>query len=329
MDEDKLLGRDYITSQDWSNEEIEYVLRFAEELKRKFINGEPHRYLQDKTLFMIFFDPSTRTRNSFEAGMTQLGGHAHDLTMEKIWISHGESIKDTANVLSRYGHGIAIRCCKFGEGHRYIREMAKYANVPVFNMQCDLYHPCQALADLMTLKEKLRKLEGKKIAVTWAFSPRYDKPLSVAHSLIMLLPRFGMDVVIAHPPEYKLREEIIKTAMENANKSGAKLEIHNNMKDAFESADVVYPKSWGCMMTTTERNIMKKIAEKYKEWKCTLELMDIANKDAIYMHCLPADRGYEVEDDVIDSQKSVVYEQAENKLHVQKSLMALTMGRRK
>ena len=166
----------------------------------------------------MFFDKSTRTRNSFEAGITQLGGHAHFLTADVMQVSHGESPKDTGIILSSYGHAIAIRHDLVpGEGNAYMREVAKWADAPVINMQCDVDHPCQTLADLMTIRElRGRNLRGLKIAVSWAYAPSYAKPLSVPQGLIMLMPRFGMDVVLAHPPEYRLMPETMQAACDNA-----------------------------------------------------------------------------------------------------------------
>src|SRR5262245_37537858 len=217
-----LRGRDYISTQDFTLAEIELLLDTSEALKKQFKARVPHRHLADKTLFMMFFDKSTRTRNSFEAGMTQLGGHAHFLTADVMQVSHGESPKDTGIILSSYGHGIAIRHDLVpGEGNAYMREVARWAGVPVINMQCDVDHPCQTLADLMTIRElRGRELRGVKIAVSWAYAPSYAKPLSVPQGLIMLMPRFGMDVVLAHPPEYGLMPETMQAACDNARSGG-------------------------------------------------------------------------------------------------------------
>src|ERR1022692_4330359 len=185
-------GRDYITTEEWMNPELDTLIDVAGDLKRKFKGRIPHRYLADQTIFLMFFDKSTRTRNSFEAGMTQLGGHAHFLTADVMQVSHGESAKDTGIILSSYGHGIAIRHDLIpGEGNAYMREVAKWAGAPVINMQCDVDHPCQTLADLQTIRElRGRDLRGLKIAVSWAYAPSYAKPLSVPQGLIMLMPRF-------------------------------------------------------------------------------------------------------------------------------------------
>jgi len=324
-----LRGRHYLTDMDFTCEELEMVFDLASELKRQFALNVPHRLLQDKTLFMIFFDKSTRTRNSFEAGMTQLGGHAHDLTPDKLQISHGENAKDTANVLSRYGHGIAIRHCSYQEGHAYIREVAKHSKVPVINMQCDIYHPCQILADLMTIRERFGKnTRGLKLGVSWTSAPNYVRPLSVPQSLILMMPRFGIDVTLAYPPEFRLMPEIEQQARNNAHEAGARFEIVHDMEAAFRDADVVVPKSWGPLVHTQDKQEGLDLIARYPGWCCDGRMMALAKKHAIYMHPLPADRGREVTDEVIDGPQSVVYDEAENRLHVQKALLALVMGGR-
>ncbi len=322
-------GKDYITTQEWTNEQIEALLDVSADLRHKFKHRVPHRYLPDQTIFLMFFDKSTRTRNSFEAGITQLGGHAHFLTADVMQVSHGESPKDTGIILSRYGHGIAIRHDLIpGEGNVYMREVARWADVPVINMQCDVDHPCQTLADLMTMRDKLGKdLRGRKVAVSWAYAPSYAKPLSVPQGLIMLLPRFGIDVTLAHPPEYFLMPETMEAARENARRSGAKFEIVDNMDDAFRGADVVIPKSWGCLDTMgTNPQESLRIAKQYTHWICDERRIRLASPHALYMHPLPADRGNEVTDAVIDGPQSVVFDEAENRLHTCKAIMALTMA---
>ncbi len=322
-------GRDYITTQEWTNEQIEVLLDVSFDLRRKFKRRIPHRYLADQTMFLMFFDKSTRTRNSFEAGMTQLGGHAHFLTADVMQVSHGESPKDTGVILSRYGHGIAIRHDLIpGEGNRYMREVARWADVPVINMQCDVDHPCQTLADLMTMRDKLgRDLRGKKVAISWAYAPSYAKPLSVPQGLIMLLPRFGIDVMLAHPPEYYLMPETMQAARDNAQKHGARLEVVDSMEEAFREADVVIPKSWGCLDTMGAKpQESLEIAKRYRHWICDESKMKLTRPGCLYMHPLPADRGNEVTDAVIDGPHSVVYDEAENRLHTCKAIMALTMA---
>ncbi|HMN62409.1 MAG TPA: ornithine carbamoyltransferase, partial [Anaerolinea sp.] len=208
-----------------------------------------------------------------------------------------------------------------------INEVAKYARVPVLNMQCDVYHPFQCLADLMTIIEKKgRDLRRKKVVVSWAYAASYSKPISVPQSLILQMTRFGCDVVLAHPPEFKLMPEIMDMARENARKYNVGFDVTDNMDEAFKDADVVYPKSWGPMMTTTGKEEGKALIEKYRSWITDQRRMDLTKDDAIYMHCLPADRNLEVTDEVIDGPKSVVYDEAENRLHGQKAVMALTMA---
>jgi len=322
-------GKDYITTQEWTKEQIDILLEVSVDLQRRFKNRIPHRYLQDQTVFLMFFDKSTRTRNSFEAGMTQLGGHAHFLTADVMQISHGESPKDTGIILSRYGHGIAIRHDLIpGEGNAYMREVARWADAPVINMQCDVDHPCQTLADLMTMRDKRgRNLRGLKVAVSWAYAPSYAKPLSVPQGLIMLLPRFGIDVTLAHPPEYFLMPETMEAARENARRSGSKFEVAGNMDDAFHDADIVIPKSWGCLDTMgTRPEESLRIAKQYTNWICDEHRMGLTRHNSLYMHPLPADRGNEVTDAVIDGPHSVVYDEAENRLHTCKAIMALTMA---
>jgi len=321
-----LKGRDFITTQDWTVEELNQVFELAAELKAKRAAGEPTPLLDAKTLYMIFFDPSTRTRNSFETGMTQLGGHGIYLSPDKMQISHGENAKDTANVLSRYGEGIAIRHCAFREGNDYIREVAEHASIPVISMQCDIYHPCQILADMLTIRERFgNDPKGLKLGVAWTSAPNYVRPLSVPQSLILMMPRFGIDVTLACPPEFRLMPEIEAQAKANAEEGGARFEITDNFEDAFTDANVVVPKSWGPLMTTQDTAEGLALIEKYPTWRCGADHMALGADDLIYMHPLPADRGREVTDEVIDGPQSVVYDEAENRLHVQKALMALTM----
>jgi ornithine carbamoyltransferase len=323
-------GRDWITTEEWTGAELDVMLDVSAGLKRKFRGRVPHRYLPDQTIFLMFFDKSTRTRNSFEAGMTQLGGHAHFLTADAMQVSHGESAKDTGIILSSYGHAIAIRHDLIpGEGNAYMREVAKWAAAPVINMQCDVDHPCQTLADLMTIRElRGRNLGGLKVAVSWAYAPSYAKPLSVPQGLIMLLPRFGMDVVLAHPPEYGLMPETMRAAQENAVRGGGgRFRVVDDMDEAFRGADVVIPKSWGCLDTMgTQPAESLRIARQYTNWICDARRMSLAKPDVLYMHPLPADRGNEVTDEVIDGPRSVVYAEAENRLHTAKAIMALTMA---
>ncbi|MFN8399265.1 MAG: ornithine carbamoyltransferase [Anaerolineales bacterium] len=320
-------GRDFIGDLDFSREEVETVLDVAWDLKRKRALGESHALLRDKTLAMLFFFTSTRTRGSFEAGMAQLGGHAAFIDSETTQISHGDTAKEIGEIFGRYFDGIAIRQCDWNFGNQYINDVAKASRVPILNMQCDVYHPFQCLADLMTIQEKKgRDLKKKKVVVSWAYAASYSKPISVPQSLILQMTRFGCDVVLAHPPEFKLMPEIMQQAKDNAKKYGVGFDVTDNMDEAFKDADVVYPKSWGPMLTTTGKEEGKALIEKYKDWITDERRMKLTKDDSIYMHCLPADRGLEVTDGVIDGPHSVVYDEAENRLHAQKAVMALTMS---
>ncbi len=320
-------GRDWIVTQEWETGEIEQLLSLSADIKRRFKRGEPTLVLPNKTIFLLFFDNSTRTRNSFEAGATQLGAHAHFISSETSQVAHGESPKDTGVILSRYGHGIAIRHDKIpGEGNRYLRDVARHADVPVINMQCDVDHPCQTLADLMTIREKLgTDLRGKRIAVSWAYTQTYAKPLSVPQGLITLMTRFGMDVVLAHPPEFRLMDDQLALARRNAEHSGGSFQVVHEMDAAFRDADVVYPKSWGCIDLFAQPEESLALGKKYQDWICDEARMERAAPGSLYMHCLPADRGTEVTDAVIDGPHSVVYDEAENRLHTCKALMAALM----
>jgi ornithine carbamoyltransferase len=323
--ETKYKGRDFISTQNWKTEELDDLIKLAVELKKAKKSGEKTPILDAKTLYMIFFDSSTRTRNSFETGMTQLGGHAIFLSPDKMQISHGENARDTANVLSRYGEGIAIRHCAHGEGNQYLRDVAANSSVPVLNMQCDIYHPCQILADYLTIREHKGYDRKLKLGVAWTSAPNYVRPLSVPQSLILMMPRFGIDVTLAYPEEFRLMPEIEEQAAANAAAGNAKFEITNRFEDAFDDADIVIPKSWGPLMHTRDTEQGLKLIEKYPDWVCDAERMSLGQEDLIYMHPLPADRGREVTDEIIDGPQSVVYDEAENRLHVQKALMALTM----
>ncbi|HUN80806.1 MAG TPA: ornithine carbamoyltransferase, partial [Phycisphaerae bacterium] len=316
-----LKGRDYIETQDFTQEEINQLVGMARDLKAKFHRGEKTLLLPNQTVFLLFFDNSTRTRNAFEAGATQLGAHAHFLDSKVTQIAHGETARDTGMILGSMGHAIAIRHdLILDAGNKYMRDVARATEAPVINMQCDVDHPTQTLADLMTIREVFGDdLQGRKIAVSWAYSPSYAKPLSVPQGLITLMTRMGMDVTLAHPPEYRLMERCTRTARENAKAAGTKFEVVDNMDEAFRNADIVYPKSWGpydLMLNRRDAKSdadMKTIEEQmlsmnalYKSWICNAGRMKLARHSAIYMHCLPADRNAEVTDEVIDGPQSVV-----------------------
>jgi ornithine carbamoyltransferase len=329
MERRELTGKDFISTADWTVDELGAALEVSSELKEAFRKGEPHRLLTDKTLFMIFLDLSTRTRNAFEAGMTQLGGHAHFIDANTSQIAHGESPRDMGIILSSYGHGIAIRHDKVpGEGNAFMREVAEHAEAPVINLQCDEDHPTQQLADLMTIEEIFgtRDLSGIKVCVSWAYAPSYAKPMSVPQGLALLLPRFGAELVICRPPEFVLMKHVMERARDLAAAGGGSITEVDEMDAGFEGAQVVYPKSWGAEHLFGNEEEALALNSRYRDWICDARRMKLADPDAIYMHCLPADRGHEVTDEVIDGPQSVVFQEAENRLHTGKALMALTLG---
>ena len=353
MKTDSFRGRDFITLLEWSKEEVETVLDVALDLKRRYAIGEFHDHiLRTKTLFMIFYNQSLRTRNSFEAGMTQLGGHAHFLDPSKIYtpalpgkeVAYStERVSDVARVLSRMGDGIAIRCYGdpvgwvYGGANEMIRNFAYWADIPVLNMECDMYHPFQALADVLTVKEKFGAFKGVKFVMSWAYSPSVHKPRAVPQSAIIAASMMGCDTVLARPPEMALDLEVIAACEKYAEMNGASFEVTDDFRGAATGAHVLYPKAWaatpifGSPVGENDPQKTQQIFDSYKDWKATHEYMELADQEAIYMHCLPADRGWEVEDGVIDNTspnsgwRSVVFDEAENRLHVQKAVMSLLM----
>ncbi len=320
-----LRGRDMITTQEWTKDEIDTVIDVALDLKRRRALGEPHALLRDKVLAMLFFFSSTRTRASFEAGMAQLGGHAQFIESKSTQIAHGDTATEMGEILGRYNDGLAIRQVDWEVGNRYIRDVAAASRVPVHNMQCDQFHPFQVLADLLTIIEHKGDPRGLTIDVSWAYAKSYQKPLSVPQSLILLMTRYGMNVRLTHPPEFKLRPEMLDQAQANARAAGGSFEMLDDFDAGFRDADIVYPKSWGCMLTTPDQEESAKIGERYSSWIADEERLALARDDAMYLHCLPADRGIEVTDGVIDGPNSAVFDEAENRMHVQKAVLALTM----
>ncbi|MBC7264536.1 MAG: N-acetylornithine carbamoyltransferase [Chloroflexi bacterium] len=347
MKTDSFKGRDFLTLLDYSKEEVETILDVATDLKRRYATREPHDHiLRAKTLFMIFYNQSLRTRNSFEAGMTQLGGHAHFLDPEKIYAPalegderaySTERVSDVARVLARMGDAIAIRCYGdpvgwvYGKAHEIERNFAYWASIPVINMEDDKYHPCQALADVLTVKEKFGGFKGVKFVMSWAYSPSVHKPRAVPQSAIIAATMMGMDVVLAHPKGFELDDEVIKACQDYAAAYGGSFAVSNDMKEAVNGAHVVYPKSWTAVpmfappVGSRDEKATKELFEAHKDWICNANLMKLAHKDAIYLHCLPCDRGFEVTNDVIDGPQSAVFDEAENRLHVQKAVMSLIM----
>jgi ornithine carbamoyltransferase len=308
-----LKGRDLLSISDLSREELVYILEVSKMLKGRYYAGEVIiPLLNGKTLAMIFQKPSTRTRVSFEVAMYQLGGYALYLNWNDLQLGRGESIADTARVLSRYVNGITARVLK----HTDLEELAKYSSVPVINALSDLEHPCQALADVLTIWEKKGKLEGIKLVFVG------DGSDNVLHSLLLACAKLGINISIATPPGYEPKKEILRIAEEEGSRYGSLIEIVREPEVAVRGADVIYTDVWVSMGQESER--AKRISD-LSRYRVTVDLMKLAKEDAIFMHCLPARRGEEVVDEVIDGKWSVVWDQAENRLHVQKALLSLLL----
>ena len=322
-----LRGRDLISLMDYSREELETILDLAFALKRKNEVEEEQNYLRGKSLAMIFANPSTRTRTSFEAAMTELGGHAQFHTPEVMQIAHHETWLDTARVLDRYVHGIMIRMYgleKYGMARDILRLMADAAQIPVYNALDDKEHPFQILADLMTMIEKLGPgWRKKKIVVSWAYSERV-KSAGVPQTMAIAASLLGMNLTLAYPEKYDVDPEYMAFARREAERSGAEIKVSHDVYQAAKGADVIYAKSWGSFLMEPRED--QEYRRQFKtDWCISKKHFELANRRAIFMHCLPADRNLEVTDEVIDGPMSVVYDEAENRLHTEKAVLALTM----
>ena len=304
-------GKSLISINDLTLEEIYQIFDLAKSLKEKLLAGEPHKLLEGKTLGMIFSKPSTRTRISFEVGIYQLGGIGLYFNQNDLQLKKSENIQDTAKVLSRYLSGIMIRTFD----HQDVIDLAKYGSIPVINGLTDLLHPCQVLTDLFTVREKKRKLQGLKLAYIGDGN-------NMAHSLLHGCSKVGMDIAIASPSGYKPNEEIVKNSQINAKYMNSRIEILDDPVAAVKNADVVYTDVWASMGQEAEAQDRKK---KFQKYQVNPQLVKNAKEDYIFMHCLPAHRGEEVVNEVADSPNSVIFDEAENRLHVQKAIMALLM----
>ena len=298
--------------QDYTKDEILQVLSLALDLKAKQKAHIPHKLLEGKTLAMIFTKVSTRTRVSFETGMQQLGGHALFLSSNDIQLGRGEPIADTARVMSRMVDGIMIRTFKQSD----VEDLAKYGSVPIINGLTDLLHPCQVLADLLTIYEHKNKLKGLKLAYLGDGN-------NMAHSLLIGCSKVGMDVAVGCPEGYMPQAEIVEQAKANAQAEGSNVLITASPQEAAAGADVIYADVWASMGQEAEQ---KKREQIFPPYQVNKELFSLAKPDAIFLHCLPAHRGEEVTSDVIDSSASVIFDEAENRLHAQKAVMVLLMG---
>ena len=304
-------GKNLVSINDLSGEEVAQILETAEIIKLRHYSNEEQPLLKGKVLGMIFQKPSLRTRVSFETGMIQLGGQAIYLGPNDIKLGQREATKDIAQVLSRYVSGIMARTFS----HEIMLELAKYSSVPVINGLSELLHPCQALGDLLTIKEKKGKLPNLKLAYIGDGN-------NVAHSLLFGAVKVGMDIVLAVPPGYEPKEEIINLTKEDAKKINSRIEIIHDPKQAVDGADVIYTDVWTSMGFEKESEIRKDV---FKSYQINQDLVSKAKDDVIILHCLPAHRGEEITDEVIDGSHSVVIDQAENRLHAQKGILALLL----
>ncbi|PKM90598.1 MAG: ornithine carbamoyltransferase [Firmicutes bacterium HGW-Firmicutes-12] len=302
-----LKGRDFISLADFTSEEIWYLLELARELKEKQKNGTPHKLLDRKTLAMIFQKSSTRTRVSFEAAMYHLGGLGMFLSKNDLQIGRGEPIQDTARVLERYCEGILIRTYS----HQEVIDLAHYADVPVINGLTDDYHPTQALADLLTIWEHKGTLAGMKLAYVGDGN-------NVAHSLILAGALTDMEVVVASPQGYQPNPEIVAKAKSLA-KDPTKIKVLIDPLEAVFEAQILYTDVWTSMGQEEEMQERKKVLSKYQ---INQQMLKYADKEAIVMHCLPAHRGEEITNDVMEGPQSVVFDEAENRLHAHKAILA-------
>ncbi|WP_314622072.1 ornithine carbamoyltransferase [uncultured Selenomonas sp.] len=308
-----LKGKDLLSIHDLSCEEVETILDLAGELKAMQKAGIEHRILAGKTLGMIFEKSSTRTRVSFETGMFQLGGQALFLSNRDLQIGRGEPIKDTARVLSRYLDGVMIRTFE----HEKVEEFARYADIPVINALTDLLHPCQALTDLLTIREhKGKNLEGLKMAYVGDGN-------NMTHSLMYAAAKTGMNFVAATPDGYAPEEEVVQRAQEDAKETGASIALVADPFIAAKDADILVTDTWASMGQEAEHEERKKI---FAPYQINRELLAAADKRAIVMHCLPAYRGEEITEDVMEAFADVIFDEAENRLHTQKAILALLMA---
>ena len=338
MSPQNLHGKDLISTQEWTRDEIDFLMDFAGDIKRKYRLHTVPELFKNRTFFMLFYNTSTRTRSSFEAAATILGGHSQFIDFATTRGSEGESIKDMAKMYERMGHALGVRILEsavdyvYGRGNAAVREYAKYADIPVVNMADDVYHPTQAIADIFTLKEKLgSNLKGKKYTLLWTYSDHIRSWGSIQDEML-ISTKYGMDTALVYPEGFDLDEKLVQQAKGNAKVSGGSLEISHDPVEAMKGADVVFPRSWAsheCVMTgmnrfTKEREVA--LHDKYKDWRLSKKLADTMSKKGVVTHVLPVFRGQEADDEVMDGPRSVIYDQAENLLYVRAAVLSLLAG---
>jgi len=306
-----LKGRDFLCLKDFTPEELWSLLKTAAYLKTGSYLNQQQEILAGKTLGMVFAKNSTRTRVSFEVAMWQLGGHALFLNAQDLQLGRGETIADTARVFSRYLDGIMIRTY----AHEDVVELARYADIPVINGLTDWVHPCQALADIFTLYEKKGRVAGLKLAYVGDGN-------NVAHSLLYGGALFGMKVFVATPPAYRPSPAVVEEATAIARETGGTVAVVDDPREAVRGADAVYTDVWVSMGQEAERE--ERLAV-FRPYQVNAGLMALADERAVVLHCLPAHKGEEVTEEVFEGPQSVVFDQAENRLHVQKAILAMLL----
>jgi ornithine carbamoyltransferase len=303
-------GKDLLSLHDFAPDQINLIINNALEMKKN--RQKFSKQLEGKTLAMLFEKRSLRTRASFEIGMTQLGGHAMFLKTDTIW---GETHKDMGQVLGGYADVIMARM----NTHESMVELAKYSNPPVVNGLTNMYHPCQILADLLTIKEKKNRLKGINLTYTWGYCQR-ARPAGVCNSLLFGSAKTGVNITIACPEGYEPDNEVYEKAKQDAKKTGAKVHITNDLKEGLQGADVVYTKNYA--PAGLDKIKEEKLRQQNKHWIMTKKLFNLADPEAIFMHCMPVYRDQEVTSEVVDSPRSVIYDEANNRLHAQKAVLA-------
>jgi ornithine carbamoyltransferase len=314
-------GRDFLGLKDFSGEELGGLLALAAELKS---GGNHTRYLQDKSIGMLFTVPSTRTRISFQVAARQLGGHAEYYMPTQLQMSNNESLVDTAEVMGRFLDGIVVRMydlSDYGVGRESMQVIAEHSRVPVINALDDKEHPCQVMADVLTMREKLGEdFRRKKIVLTWAYAKRQKSP-GVTHSMMVAAGLLGLKLTVAFPPGFEPDEEYTSFAREAARCSGGTIDFSHDLNEAAEQAHVIYAKSWKSLSSTTEQD--HELRERHREaWRVSRSHFERAEAGAIFMDCMPLVRGDEATEEVVDGPRSVRYDEAENRLHVQKAILA-------
>ncbi|MBN2542822.1 ornithine carbamoyltransferase [bacterium] len=337
MPRSKYFGKDMICTRDWSVDALEEILALAGDMKRERYSSKFAKLLLNKTFIMFFYNPSVRTRLSFEAAATELGGHAQFLEPSSMRLksskSAGETIEDAAKVMSRYAVGIGIRILEdkvenYGEGDELLREYAKWSDIPILNMADDKFHPFQGLADVMGMRENIGSgLKGKTLLQYWGHGALARSWCSVQESLL-INSRMGMNIVLAYPEGYSLDHDVIASVKANCQENGSSFEVSHDQVSCYKNADVVYSRNWMSPDAYVggfdkQREIQKALP--YTDWICDAEKMKLTN-GAYFIHPMPVDRGHEVTDEIASGERSLIYDIAENRLHVQKAVMALTMS---